>query len=173
MAIQSEDSPKLKPHKGDLMMILGVISLIMGPPVVSILTWIMARNDLKEMDAGLMDPAGRSKTQTARLLAMISTIVWPVILSCCCCGMIGNQFIQGGRFVSAIGSRRITQQEFKGVQMGMTKEQVREVLGPPARTENESFHFRWYYDEKSGPTTFMVDFTGEGRVQGVGRLTPD
>jgi hypothetical protein len=54
----------------------------------------MARTDLKEMDAGVMDPAGRSQTQTARLLAMISTIAWPVLFSCCCCGVIGNQFIR-------------------------------------------------------------------------------
>src|ERR1700722_4304046 len=122
MANSSDDSPKLKPHRGDLMVLLGIISLIVGPPIVSVITWLMSRNDLKEMDAGVMDPAGRSRTKTARLLAMISTIAWPVIFSCCCCGMIGNQFIQGGRFVSAMGSRRITQKEHERVQMGMTKE---------------------------------------------------
>jgi hypothetical protein len=170
----SPDEPrKPKPHRGDLMMILGVLSLVVGPPIVSVLTWVMAHKDLKEMDAGTMDAAGRSQTRTARLMAMISTVLWPAIFVCCCCGMIGNQFIQGSRFVSALGSRRITKQEFERVQFGMTKEQVRALLGPPARTEIEEFHHRWYYDEKAGPATFQVDFTNEGRVQGLGTSTPD
>jgi len=59
------------------------------------------------------------------------------------------------------------------VQFGMTKEQVREILGPPARREDDPFDHRWYWYEKNGPAEFNVNFTNQGKVQGVGRWTPD
>src|SRR5262249_32783108 len=126
---------KLRAHRGDLMVLLGSLSVIVGPPLVSVITWLMAHKDLKQMDAGQMDPAGRSKTQTGRLLAIISTIGWPVLWPCCCPGLVAHQFIPGGRFVSAIGSRRITRQEFDRIEFRMTKKQVTDLLGPPAKAE--------------------------------------
>jgi hypothetical protein len=76
---------KLKPHKGQLMLLLGVLSLFVAPLILAPITLIMARSDLKEMDAGRMDPTGRSQNMTARLCAMISTLIWPLVL-CGCCG---------------------------------------------------------------------------------------
>jgi outer membrane protein assembly factor BamE (lipoprotein component of BamABCDE complex) len=156
------------------MLVLGIMSIIVGPPIVSIITWVMARTDLKEMDAGRMDPEGRSQTQLACLLAILSTIGWPVIFSCCCMCLIANQAIQGGRFLSAIGSRRITNQEFERIEFGMTKTQVREILGSPAKAErNPNDRINWYWYEKNGRTTFQVTFDRQDRVEGMGKETPD
>ena len=166
---------KLKAHRGDLMLVLGILSLIVGPPVVSVITWLLAHKDLKEMEAGQMDLAGRSRTQTARSLAIISTIGWPLLWSCCCMGLVANQFIQGGRFISAIGSRRVTAQEFNRIELHMTKQQVTDLLGPPARTERDRTGDRihWFWYEKGGRATFNVTFDAHDRVRGIGTETPE
>jgi outer membrane protein assembly factor BamE (lipoprotein component of BamABCDE complex) len=166
---QSPSPPgPLKPHRGQLLAILGVMSVIIVPLILAPITWLMARNDLKEMDAGRMDPAGRQQTETARLLAMLSTLAWPVLLSCCCVGVLANQWIQGSRVVPAVGSRPITEKEFARVKGGMTKEQVKTLIGTPARTEVHAGRVHWFWEEKDGRATFDVDFDGQGRVSRVG-----
>jgi hypothetical protein len=166
----------LKPHRGDAMILMGVLSVIVGPPLVSVVTWVMAHKDLKQMDAGQMDPAGRSKTRTGRLLAIISTIGWPLLWSCCCLGVAAYQLAPGGRFVPAIGSRRITAQEHDRVQFRMTKEQVTNLLGPPAKIEpnrTDSSRTNWFWFEKGGRSTFQVTFDPKDRVEGKGAETPN
>ena len=56
-------------------MVLGILSLILCGIFAAIPAWIMGSNDLKEMDAGMMDPSGRSLTNAGRILGMISTIL--------------------------------------------------------------------------------------------------
>jgi hypothetical protein len=170
---QPNEGGKLKPHKGPLLKILGILSLFVAPLVVAPITWMMARADLKEMDAGRMDPAGRKETQIARLCAMISTLTWPVLLCCCCVGGIGQQLMFGGRLLPALASRRITEKEFNRVKNDMTKQQVRELIGPPARTDVRNGRVHWYWYEKNGRAEFEVDFTPEDRVGGIGTWTPD
>jgi hypothetical protein len=41
----------------------------------------MGKNDLREMDAGLMDPAGRGLTQAGKICGMISVILALVVLA--------------------------------------------------------------------------------------------
>ena len=36
----------------------------------------MGSEDLREMDAGLMDPSGRSLTSSGRSVGMLGTILW-------------------------------------------------------------------------------------------------
>lgn len=48
--------------------------------ILSPITWLMARGDLKQMDEGLMDPSGADTTRTAKLIAMIHCIVCIVAL---------------------------------------------------------------------------------------------
>lgn len=165
----------LKPHRGQQMVLMGILSLFVGPPIVSVITWLMARADLKEMDAGRMDPAGRSQTQTARLLAMISTIGWPLVYCCCCTGLAANDLFQGSSLIPALGSRRITRQEFDRIRFGMNKKEVTDLVGPPARTEREPGEGRptWYWYEKNGPATFHINFGQDERVNGIGEQTPD
>jgi outer membrane protein assembly factor BamE (lipoprotein component of BamABCDE complex) len=155
------------------MMVLGVLGLVLGPPVVAPLAWYMAHQDLKEMAAGRMDPAGRKQTQLARIFAIIGTAIWPVLLCSCCSISLMYQFINGSSLISAAGSHRITKGDFDRVQMGMNKEEVTAILGRPARTEERNGQLHWYWYEKGGPTTFNVTFNSRGRVDGVGYETPD
>jgi hypothetical protein len=39
--------------------------------VIGIVAWIMGNNDLREIDAGIMDPTGRDMTNVGRILGMI------------------------------------------------------------------------------------------------------
>jgi outer membrane protein assembly factor BamE (lipoprotein component of BamABCDE complex) len=125
------------------------------------------------MNAGRMDPAGRKQTQTARMLAMISTIFWPLVL-CPCCGVaVFYQMSTGDNLIAGLGSRRITEKEFKRVNEGMTKKQVTDLIGQPAKTETRGGRANWYWYEKDGRATFTLDFDDRGRVRDRGVDTPD
>jgi hypothetical protein len=43
--------------------------------ICGIIAWVMGNNDLKEMAAGTMDPAGRGLTQAGKICGMISVIL--------------------------------------------------------------------------------------------------
>ena len=62
----------MKPHRGALILAFGIL----GPVVCQLFgvaAWVMANNDLKEMNRGYMDPSGRDLTQTGRILGMVAT----------------------------------------------------------------------------------------------------
>jgi hypothetical protein len=64
----------MKPHRGTLILVLGILGLIICGPL-AIVAWILGSGDLKEMDAGTMDPAGRGNTQAGRICGIIGTIL--------------------------------------------------------------------------------------------------
>ena len=64
----------VKPHRGTLILILGILSLVICG-LVGIAPWIMGNADLKEIDAGTMDPSGRGATNAGRICGMIATIL--------------------------------------------------------------------------------------------------
>jgi hypothetical protein len=64
----------MKPHRGTMILVLGILGLIVCAPL-GIVAWIMGGNDLKEMDAGTMDPSGRGNTQAGKICGMIATIL--------------------------------------------------------------------------------------------------
>ena len=64
----------MKPHRGTLILVLGILSLIVCG-FLGIPAWIMGSNDLKEINAGTMDPSGRSLTNAGRICGMIGTIL--------------------------------------------------------------------------------------------------
>ncbi|MEM9410262.1 MAG: serine/threonine-protein kinase [Planctomycetota bacterium] len=76
-----------KPHRGVLMLSMGVLSLVFTFPcfigvIIGIITWVYAQNDLAEMREGIRDPAGNNLTQAGRVLAMISCgigAIWTLI----------------------------------------------------------------------------------------------
>ena len=71
--------------KGDVVAILGpsgsgkttLLNLLAGIPAVicGIIAWVMGSADLKEMDAGRMDPSGRGSTNAGKICGMISVIL--------------------------------------------------------------------------------------------------
>jgi hypothetical protein len=65
----------MKPHRGTLILVLGILSFVFCGIFTAIPAWIMGKNDLKEMDAGLMDPSGRSITNAGRILGMVAVIL--------------------------------------------------------------------------------------------------
>jgi hypothetical protein len=72
----------LRPHRGGAGLALGILSLAflvtyltccMSPsPIFGIIAWIMGSNDLREMDQGIMDPAGRNNTNAGWICGIIA-----------------------------------------------------------------------------------------------------
>jgi hypothetical protein len=75
----------LRPHRGGAVLALGILSLAflvtyltccMSPsPIFGIIAWIMGSNDLREMDQGIMDPAGRNNTNAGWICGIIATVI--------------------------------------------------------------------------------------------------
>lgn len=68
------------PHRGTLILVLGILSLVLCGPFTGIPAIIMGGGDLKKMDAGQMDPDGRSLTNVGRILGIVSLVLY--IISC-------------------------------------------------------------------------------------------
>lgn len=64
----------MKPHRGTLILVLGILSLIVCYPL-GIAAWVMGSGDLKEIEAGTMDPTGRGMTQAGKICGIIGTIL--------------------------------------------------------------------------------------------------
>jgi hypothetical protein len=64
-----------EPHRGAMIMTLGILSFFIASFILGPMAWIMGNNDLKAMRAGRMDPEGESQTNTGRICGMISTIM--------------------------------------------------------------------------------------------------
>jgi len=73
-----------KPHRGVLILVLGILSIVLCGFFTGIPAWVMGNNDLKEMEQGIMDPSGRGMTQAGRIIGMIITI-----LGCGCGSLYG------------------------------------------------------------------------------------
>jgi hypothetical protein len=71
----------MKPHRGGLLLALGILSYVLCGIFTAIPAWIMGHSDLKEMEAGLMDPSGRGLTQAGKILGMIHCILWMVAMA--------------------------------------------------------------------------------------------
>ena len=70
----------MKPHRGTLILVLSIMSFFVLGPFLSIPAWIMGNNDLREIDAGTMDPAGRDHTRTGRIIAKINALIFAGLL---------------------------------------------------------------------------------------------
>ena len=71
--------PLLKPHRGAAVLALGITGIV---PcfICGIIAWVMARNDLAEMDAGQMDPAGRGLTSAGKICGIVGVCFWGAYL---------------------------------------------------------------------------------------------
>ena len=63
-----------RPHRGTLILVLGIIGLVACMPV-GIAAWVMGNGDLAQMDRGEMDPEGRGMTKAGKILGIIS-VAW-------------------------------------------------------------------------------------------------
>jgi outer membrane protein assembly factor BamE (lipoprotein component of BamABCDE complex) len=106
-------------------------------------------------------------------MVVLGTLGAMAVLFVLCCGFtVAYQVIFGGPTIGAIGSRRITEKEFDRVQEGMTRKQVTDLLGPPARTGYRAGRSTWYWYGKDGRTSFSIDFDDADRVRDRGIDTP-
>ena len=69
----------MKPHRGTLILVLGILGIVVCAFCAPV-AWSMGSNDLKEIDAGRMDPQGRDQTNIGKILGIIGSIL--LILSC-------------------------------------------------------------------------------------------
>ncbi len=83
----------LRPHRGGVVLALGILGIVVCF-ICGIVAWVMGNNDLREIDAGVMDPSGRGLTQAGKICGMIGTILaivwvffWLMILG----GMLAGQ----------------------------------------------------------------------------------
>jgi ribosomal protein S27E len=64
------------PHRGGLILALGLIGFIVSCPIVSLMAWVMGSHDLNEMRAGRMDRRGEGMTQAGQVLGLILSLLW-------------------------------------------------------------------------------------------------
>ena len=57
-----------------MILVFGILGLLLCQ-VLGIVAWVMGANDIKEMDAGGMDPSGRSLTQAGKICGIIATVL--------------------------------------------------------------------------------------------------
>ena len=72
--VQPVAQQPLAPHRGVVVLVLGILGLVVCF-ICGIIAWVMGNNDLRQMDAGAMDPSGRGLTQAGKICGMISCIL--------------------------------------------------------------------------------------------------
>lgn len=70
----------MKPHRATMLLIFSILSFVVCF-IFGIVSWVMASSDLKEMDAGTMDPSGRETTKAAKIVAMISVCLVAAVIA--------------------------------------------------------------------------------------------
>ena len=68
----------VEPHRGALILILGILGFFINCPIFSFMAWVMASQDLNAMRSGRMDPSGEGLTQAGYYLGMIWSMIWIV-----------------------------------------------------------------------------------------------
>lgn len=71
--------PALRPHRAGVVLTLGIVGLLCCQVLASA-AWIVGHLDLRDMDAGRMDPSGRSMTQAGMILGIIGTVLLALYL---------------------------------------------------------------------------------------------
>jgi hypothetical protein len=109
-AKKTKPSGKLEPHRGMLILGLGIGSIVL--PIVlqfwligavpAILAWMWGKKDLKKMDDGEMDPEGRQYTNIGKILGLVGIIINALGLLAICAGVI--LWIVVGAAVLGIGA---------------------------------------------------------------------
>ncbi len=77
---------QLAPHRGTLILVLGILGLVCCF-VCGIVAWVLGNTDLREIDAGRMDPEGRGLTQAGKICGIISVglqivglVIWMLMM---------------------------------------------------------------------------------------------
>jgi hypothetical protein len=65
----------MAPHRGVLILVLGILGIVGVCPFLGPVAWIMGKADMDEIDSGRMDPEGRGMTQAGMVCGIISTVM--------------------------------------------------------------------------------------------------
>lgn len=87
----------MRPHRGTMILVFGILGLVFCI-IFGILAWVMGNGDLKEMDAGRMDPTGRGLTNTGKILGIVSVILNLIAI------VVGTLFFVLGIGIAAAGA---------------------------------------------------------------------
>ena len=69
------------PHRGGMILVLGIVGIMFACFLIpGICAWVMGNKDLRELDAGRMDPSGRGLVQAGRTLGIVGTILGSIQL---------------------------------------------------------------------------------------------
>jgi len=68
------DHSHYKPHRGGMIIAFAILGWVVFP-IFSVLAWVFANQDLREMDHGIMDPAGRDLTHVGKIIGMVQCII--------------------------------------------------------------------------------------------------
>lgn len=72
--------PHCDPHRGGAVLTLGIIGIVLSGccpifGICAIIAWVMGSGDLKKMDAGQRDPAGRDITKAGMICGIIGAVL--------------------------------------------------------------------------------------------------
>ena len=81
----------MEPHRGTLILVLGILSLVLCGFFTGIPAWIMGKGDLAKIKDGIMDPEGEGPTKAGMICGMICCIICAVVI-----GLIILLMILGG-----------------------------------------------------------------------------
>jgi len=63
-----------------VILVMGIAALVFLGPITGIPGWIMANQDLRDIDAGYIHPSERSQLKTGKLLSILGTFCSPLWL---------------------------------------------------------------------------------------------
>ena len=104
--IQVPPGARLQPHRGEAVLILGIVGLVLIPLglILGAIAWVMGNTDLRDMEAGRTDPSGRGMTIAGRILGIVScclaVILWVFVIGS---AVLWNRFAEPP--MSATGDR--------------------------------------------------------------------
>ena len=73
-----------QPHRGVLILVLGILSLMTGCGIIGIFAWVMGKRDLALIRSGQMDKEGEPLTKVGYILGIVGTILfllWVVLFT--------------------------------------------------------------------------------------------
>jgi hypothetical protein len=62
------------PHRGGMILAFGILGLVFCA-IFGVAAWVMGNGDLRAMDEGRMDPAGRDLTRTGKILGIVGACI--------------------------------------------------------------------------------------------------
>ncbi len=71
---QVTTQPPLRPHRGVVILVLGILGIVCCF-ICGIVAWVLGNGDLREMDAGTMDPTGRGLTKAGKICGIVGVVL--------------------------------------------------------------------------------------------------